>query len=190
MGRLPGRLALSCSAIAALLLLGACGKPSSARPAADLGTTPSAPVSPSAAPSPAPSNVADGDALAAYRGFLSAYVDAARTSDPGAATLRQYAQGAALTTVTSMLFGNQRDQKVVRGELGTNPMVVQSRPVAEPTEVLIRDCLDDSHWLEYRASGELWDDKPGGRRQMQATVTKSDTGWKVAAYSMGAYGGC
>lgn len=139
------------------------------------------------APTPPPSTTsaratADREAVAAYAGMLRIWADAAKTANPETPALREYTQGDALKFLTNLLFGMQLERKVALGAPGTSPAAIDARPVDVPTTVVIRDCLDSTRWLEYQASGELWDDKPGERHELKAVVKKTDAGWKVDAF--------
>jgi len=49
-----------------------------------------------------------------------------------------------------------------------------------PTDVVVQDCFDTTQWLLYvKATGEAAGDAKGARRQMQAVVRKTASGWKV-----------
>ena len=45
---------------------------------------------------------------------------------------------------------------------------------ASASEATILDCVDDTNWLEYKTSGERWDNKPGGKHRTTATVKAVD----------------
>ena len=52
------------------------------------------------------------------------------------------------------------------------------------------DCVDDTNWLEYKKSGELWDNEPGGKHHNTATVTLTDGVWKVSSFTLEVKGTC
>jgi hypothetical protein len=137
-----------------------------------------------------PTSAAASGSVAAYKGMWAAFVDAAKTSDPDAPSLRQYADGDALKLIVSDLYTNRQQGKVVKGDVVTSPDVASLRPADAPTEATIRDCVDDTHWLEYRKSGELWDNNPSGRRRMTATVRSTAGTWKVFAFTLEGLGTC
>ena len=158
------------------------------------GDAPSTQTS-SPAPSPSPSTAGPADsaraaALAAYRGYLAAWVAAARTSNPNDPALLRYADGAALRTVVGSLAANRAAGKVSRGTIVPAPKVVALSPSTRPTSATIRDCADASHWLLYRKSGELWNDDPGGRHDVNAVVHSTAAGWKVTSIAIGGVGSC
>ncbi|MER7273499.1 hypothetical protein ABT369_03485 [Dactylosporangium sp. NPDC000244] len=159
------------------LVLAACGsgtpegKPSASAPSSLM---PSASLAPSAA--------AGRDALVAYRGMWAAFVEAGKTSDADAPDLRKYASGNALKLIVSSLYTNRDQGKVSKGALMLDPKVTELKPSEAPTEATILDCVDSTNWLEYKASGELWDDKPGGKHRTTATVTRTDGSWTVSSF--------
>lgn len=150
----------------------------------------SAGLSTPAGQSATPLELAERDAVAAYRGFVAAWVDAARVADPDAPALRQYARGPALAMVVNALFGNRMQHKVVLGEPVIDPKPVDAQPAGAPDRVTLSDCLDSTRWLEHKASGELWDDVPGGRRLAQVVVVRTDVGWQVESMSAEPKGSC
>lgn len=145
------------------------------------------PATSTAAP-PAPSAslsaraAADRDALVAYRGMWSAFVEAGKSSDPDAPDLRKYASDNALKLIVSSLFTDRDQGKVSKGPLLLDPKVTESKPSDAPTEVKILDCVDSTNWLEYKKSGELWDNEPGSKHRTTATVKLADGVWKVSSF--------
>ncbi|MGC9667450.1 hypothetical protein ACNTMW_12945, partial [Planosporangium sp. 12N6] len=144
----------------------------------------------SATPSLGPSAAAARDALTAYRGMWNAFVEAAKTSDPDAPDLGKYASGQALRLIASGLYADRSQGKVTKGDVVLNPKVTDAKPAQAPTEVTVLDCVDSTKWLEYKASGELWDDKPGGKHRTTATVKLSDGTWKVSSFILEESGTC
>lgn len=149
-----------------------------------------APASSSAAPSLEPSAAAARDALVAYRGMWSSFVEAAKTSDAESPELRKYASDQALRLIASGLYTDRDQGKVTKGDLVLSPKVTQVKPTKAPTEVTVLDCVDSTKWLEYKASGGLWDDKPGGKHRTTATVKRSDGTWKVSSFILEDSGTC
>lgn len=125
-------------------------------------------------------------AVAAYRGMWAAFAEAAKTSDPDAPDIRRYASGNALKLIVGGLVTNRSQGKVVKGDLVLNPKAT----VVSPTEETILDCVDATRWLEYRANGELWDDKPGGKHRTTATVENVGGTWKVSTFNLEGTGTC
>ena len=135
--------------------------------------------------------VARDKALAAYRGMWSAYQKAGEVPDPDYPDLRTYATGSALDTLTSGLSSIRDRGLVAKGEISLDPHMTGFEPADQPTSVDITDCADDSKALLYKKSGELYNDKPGGRRLVLATV--KDIGgaiWKVESFGAHDVGTC
>lgn len=165
------------------LLIAGCG---SATPE----SAPSDPPLTSATPSLEPTGVASQDALEAYRGMWGAFVEAAKTSDPDAPDLRIHASGQALKLIVSSLYSNRDQGKVTLGDLDIDPKVTEVKPAQAPTEMAVLDCVDSTNWLEYKSSGGLWDDKPGGKHRTTATVVLTDSTWKVSSFILEESGTC
>lgn len=172
--------------VVACVLLGAgCSSNGSGGTPAD---TPSATVSPT--PSLGPREAAERDALAAYRGMWDAFVEAGKVSDPDAPDLRKYASDHALSLIVGALHTNREQKEVILGELKIDPKVTELTPANAPTEAKIADCVNDEKWLEYKASGGLANDVPGGKHRTTATVKRGAEGWKVSAFILEESGTC
>jgi hypothetical protein len=104
--------------------------------------------------------------------------------------LPRHAAGMALQLIIDSLRKDKQDGVVTRGQPVLNPRVREASPVTRPTRVTVEDCGDDSSWLKYRASGELKNDVPGGRREMHAIVRNLDGVWKVVDFTVEATGSC
>lgn len=152
---------------------------------------PSAVPSPAGSPSPTagPYGPYDG-ALVAYRGMWHAFVDAAKTSNPDASDLRTYASGQALRLIVGDLVTNRAQKKVVLGNLVINPSLAAVSPSSSPTQASIVDCVDDTHWLVYKASGGLYNNVPGGKHHTTATAKLTDGAWKVDSFFLDRPGTC
>lgn len=183
MRRVTTRYFAAVSVAAVLPLLTACG---------DEGSGPTATLPSLVAPLPSASvsatesarTIADREAVAAYSGMIRTWVEAAKTSNAGSKELRKFAQGDALNRLASHLYAAKLERKIALGEPRTSPTAVDARPLDVPTTVVVRDCLDSTKWLEYKESGELWDDEPGDRLEYQAIVVKTKAGWKVDAIAI------
>jgi hypothetical protein len=172
--------------VATSVLLGAgC---SSDKPESTSTTQP--PAQPSTAPSLGPSAAAEQEALTAYRGMWSAFVEAAKTSDAGDPALRNYASDQALSLIASGLISDREQKRVTKGDLVLNPEATEVKPAQAPSEVTVLDCVDSTKWLLYRMSGELWDNEPGGKHRTTATVKRSDGTWKVSSFILEESGTC
>lgn len=141
-------------------------------------------------PSPAPSVVAAADAVAAYRGMWKAIVAAGAVPDPDAPALRRYATGDALKLIVGNLVIDRDQGKVVKGDVALSPTVTALEPVEHPTQITITDCVDATNWLEYKPSGERWDNEPGAKHHNTATVTLLDDVWKVSSFTLEKGGTC
>ncbi|WP_239126800.1 hypothetical protein [Asanoa siamensis] len=131
------------------------------------------------------SSAAEHDALVAYRGMWSAFVEAGKTSDPDAPDLRKYASDDALKLIVSGLVTNRDQRKVILGDLAIDPKITAVKPAGKPVEVSVLDCVNDEKWLEHKASGGLVDDVPGGKHRTTATVKLTADGWKVSRFDLG-----
>jgi hypothetical protein len=166
----------------AALVLAACG-PSSTTPATTSQTLPSASTTPSVSRVTA-------DVLAAYRTMWANLVTAAETSDYQSPLLSQHASGAALSLLVQGLARDQLHGIVTRGETIHYPRVTSLSPSGIPTRASIADCFDDTRWLEYKTSGGLAKNTPGGRRAAAADVVKTAGTWKVSQITVRATGTC
>jgi hypothetical protein len=178
------RVLVGVVAVATLVAGSGCG----AHPSFSPTRTPRPAGSPS--PSPAPSEVAANDAVAAYQGMWTAVVAASAVPDPDAPDLRKYASGQALKLIVGNLIVDRDQGKVVKGNVVTNPTVTALQAPDRPTQVTITDCVDATNWLEYKKSGGLWDNQPGGKHHNTATVTLTDGVWKVSSFTLEAKGTC
>jgi hypothetical protein len=176
----------SCVALVLILTavtLAGCRSGSHSGNPSPIGTT-------SSSPSPAPSAVAADAAIAAYRGMWKAVVAASAVPDPDAPDLRRYASGDALKLIVGKLVVDRDQGKVAKGDVVLNPTVTALQPPDKPTQATITDCVDDTNWLEYKKSGELWNNEPGGKHHNTATVTLIDGVWKVSSFTLEVKGTC
>lgn len=168
------------------------------------GTQGPAPTGPAPASSPAaaptapptraetPADRAGSAALEAYRGMWADFAEAGRTSDWQSSKLGQHATGYALTNMSRVLYANQANGVVSKGEPKLDPSVSSMKPADDPTSVTVGDCGDSTDFLTYRVSdGKLADDTPGGRRKISAVVDRqSDGSWKVSDFAIRDIGTC
>lgn len=143
-------------------------------------------VAPSGTPHASAPVSPDDRAVIAYRGMWSAFAEAAKTADPDAPDIRTYASNNALKLIVGGLVSNRAQGKVVKGNLVLHPTAT----VVSPTEETILDCVDATNWLEYKTSGELWDNEPGGKHRTTATVKEVDGTWKVSSFNLEGKGTC
>ncbi|MGH3717137.1 MAG: hypothetical protein ACRDT4_27295 [Micromonosporaceae bacterium] len=134
----------------------------------------------------------EGAALKAYRGMWGAFAVAARTADPTSPGLKRYATGEALKIIVKSLAVDRERGYVSKGEPVLDPRVSRLKPSGRPVEATVIDCADGTRWLKYhRDSGELVDDKPGGRHKVTATVKDVGDGvWKVTYFVAEGVGTC
>jgi hypothetical protein len=177
---LARRMAAAATVVAMVLPLAATGCSDGESPAS--GGQPSGPAL--SAPPQSARSAAETQALAAWRGMWQAYVKAGLTADPAEPDLARYARDRALATLTAGLRSYRDKGQILKGEVVQNPQVSKAAPDADPTTVTITDCVDDTKFLVYKASGELLNDIPGGRRSALATVTKGDGDWKVSSFGV------
>jgi hypothetical protein len=125
-------------------------------------------------------------ALVAYRAMWSDLVSAARTSDYQSSGLAQHAAGTVLTLFVRGLARDQLHGIVTRGRPVLHPVVTSS----SPDRATVTDCVDDTHWVEYKTSGGLANNAPGGRRATTAELVRKAGVWKVDQLSVGKVGTC
>ncbi|MDG4803618.1 hypothetical protein [Micromonospora sp. WMMD980] len=150
-------------------------------------------------PTPTPARQSDGSpdasreeaALAAYRGMWQAYAKAGRTADPNEPELVRFAGGDALATLKKGLSSYRSKGQILKGRYSSEPRIAQKSLTSSPLSVTVTDCVDDTHFLVYTASGKPINDVPGGRRATRATVTDLGAqGWKVATFAVQGVGTC
>jgi hypothetical protein len=168
-------------ALALVLLLPACHGGGSSPPS----HSPTVPASPDSA-----SDIARRDALAAYQAMWADMAAAARTADYKSPLLPQHAAKAALSLLVRGLYTDKRLGIVVKGHPVTHARVVSVSPSSNPTTAQIVDCFDDTHWLNYKVTGGLQNNVPGGLHHTTATVTEIDGAWKVIELHVEASGTC
>jgi hypothetical protein len=173
--------------------LGGCGGGSSGSPepgvASSTASVPTARVA-STGPSPSPGLDPEQAALAAYRNMIADWVAAAARSDYGSTRLSEHASGAALALITRVVFDNFRNKVVSKGEPVISPSFVEANSETSPTRIKIVDCLDGTHWLNYKANGQLQDNIPGGRSHTEALVVLVNGVWKVDQLAIQKTGTC
>ena len=190
MSALPGH-ARRAGLLAALTgtLLAACGC-SAGTPARAPGRTASVTAGTVVA-SASPSSPAQAAALAAYTGMWKEMQAAAVTADWTDPRLATYASGEALQILVRGLRSDHTQGLVVKGTLVIHPKVISQKPPSNPGQVVIRDCSDDSHWLNYvAATGKLQNNVPGGHRLVEALVTTAAGQWTVSRLVVHAEGTC
>jgi hypothetical protein len=115
---------------------------------------------------------------------------AARTSDYQSPLLPRHASGSVLTLFVQGLARDQLHGIVTRGHPVLHPQITSLSPSGDPTTAIVRDCFDDTHWIEYKTSGGVAKNPSGGRRSTSAHLEESDGTWKVTELTVGATGTC
>ena len=101
--------------------------------------------------------------------------------------LQQHLDGQALLTIEENLDTDESQGIIGLGAPVLHPTATDS----SATTVQVRDCMDDTHWLEYYAATHtLVNDIPGGHRYTTATVTDENGTWKVTQLDTRDDGSC
>lgn len=85
-----------------------------------------------------------------------------------------------------MMRQDRQKGLVAKGQVRPDPAVVSS----SATQVVIRDCSDDSHWLLYTRDGRPENDVPGGHHRIDATVVLRSNRWRVESLYVHEMGSC
>ena len=149
-------------------------------------------ASPSASPTSSHVQSAQEQATRVYLGMWQDMATAAKTSNWTSLLLARNATGDALGAITRGMYADHLNGLITKGEPKNSPSVSQMSPQEKPTAVMISDCGDSSHWLKYRKrTGQLADQRPGGRQRITAEVKKQDDGtWKVTRFAVEGVGSC
>jgi len=115
---------------------------------------------------------------------------AARTADYRSPLLPHHAAGKALSILVRGLYTDKRMGIVVKGRPVTHARVVALSTPANPSKAQIIDCFDDRHWLNYKVTGGLQNNVPGGFHRTTATVVDADGVWKVTQLHVETSGTC
>ncbi|EFC83513.1 hypothetical protein FrEUN1fDRAFT_3412 [Parafrankia sp. EUN1f] len=137
-----------------------------------------------------PAEIAERDALTAYRGMWEDWIAIAATGDYQDPRLARHVSGEALSSIYKAVYANQRDGLVARGAPTYAGSVTAAEPAANPDRITIVDCSDGSSWLNYRADGQLEDNEPGGRHAIQALALKNSNTWKIDVLVIQEVGTC
>jgi hypothetical protein len=141
-------------------------------------------------PSSAPSTDVQTQAIDAYLGAQRAYLKAAESAQPDYPGLATYAAGKAYELLKDGVKSLRDKGLRSRGETKFNPTIVSLEPPKTPTKVRIRDCMDTRGSQVYKASGEPYNDIPGGFRRVIADLEKVDSTWKVTGIGIHGVGSC
>ncbi|WP_432003380.1 hypothetical protein [Streptomyces sioyaensis] len=126
------------------------------------------------------------EALATYRAMWRDLAEASATSDVTSSVLDDHAAGGALELMKYGLRKAKKEKVVSKGAPRVNPKVIR----ATSREVVLQDCVDERHWLQYKLNGELKNNVPGGHFRADATVRHGEGGWKVADLYIHETGSC
>jgi hypothetical protein len=148
-------------------------------------------ASPSTSSKPAQNEQARQDALAAYTGMWTTMGNDSHTANYTDNALSWYATDSALSKVVGGLYNDHLSGTIARGMPTMHPVVTSLVPASDPTSATIKDCGDDSAWIQVvAATGAPKDKTPGGRRLIQAKVVKADNLWRVADFVVNHVGTC
>jgi hypothetical protein len=137
-----------------------------------------------------PPTGAAAQALSAYRAMWADMVVVSRTSDYQSPSLASHASGDALAVLVHDLAKNQQAGLVTKGKLKLSPQVTSLTPPTNPSQATISDCVNDTHWLNYKSSGGLADKTPGALHATSALIVKENGTWKVTELALQAGGTC
>ncbi|MFF5010552.1 hypothetical protein ACFY3G_48130 [Streptomyces phaeochromogenes] len=157
-----------------LLLAGCTAGPSDAKPLPQETTVSGTPVA------------KHGEALGTYRAMWRDLTLASETSDPGSPLLDDHATGGALELMKYGLKKAKEEKVVSKGTPRVDPWVVS----ATSQEVTLHDCVDGTHWLQYKLNGELKNEVPGSHSKADATVRREGKTWKVSKLYLHEAGSC
>lgn len=128
----------------------------------------------------------EGPALMTYRAMWRDLTVASLTSNAASPSLDDHARDGALELMKYGLKKAKKERLVSKGAPLVDPDVVSTTG----SEVKLRDCVDDRHWLQYKLNGELKNDVPGGHFRTDATVRRVGGVWKVSYLYMHEVGSC
>lgn len=169
---------VAAGALAVTLMLASCGGSDGPTSRRSPSSVPTESTSPSATASISP---VDQRIINAYDGMWADMVQAARTADYRSPKLAAHTVDPATGQLRRTLLTYSRLGIVVKGELQTHPHVTSLNQATG--QATLTDCLDDTHWLTYyQKTGELTDNKPGGRTVTTATLRQADGRWQVSSY--------
>jgi hypothetical protein len=125
-------------------------------------------------------------ALTAYRSMWEDAVAASEVADPDLPRLDDHASAGALRLLKYGMEKARKEQVITKGAPHLAPEVV----TANSEQVTLRDCVDGTKWLQYKKSGGLKNDVPGGHSAAEATVRLQDGVWKVSDLYLHQAGSC
>ncbi len=197
--------AIGGAVVLSLLAVAGCGHSRAPAPAAGSATrslvTPAVTSSPSstaptsAISTPSATQSAGSAKTAAVASYLAMWRDfavAGHTSNWQSPALATHASGDALLEMSRGLYADHYNGLITKGYPVDHPTVTKATPEAAPTTILISDCGDSTHWLQYVAkTGKLAPGEVGGRRSVTAEVKRlTDGSWKVDRFAVEGLGSC
>lgn len=162
-------------------------------PKATVSAAPTSPTSATSTPPPTqPAVSAKTAALASYLAMWRDFAAAGHTSNWRSPALAAHATGDALLQMSRGLYADHYNGLITKGYPVDHPAVTRATPAAAPTTILISDCGDSTHWLQYVAkTGKLAPGEVGGRRSITAEVKRlADGSWKVDRFAVEGLGSC
>ncbi|WP_232668629.1 hypothetical protein [Pseudonocardia sp. TRM90224] len=140
---------------------------------------------------PGPRQVAEVEAVTAYRAMWDAFAVAARTTDWASPELARYATGFALQQMRDGLQADEVQGEVSVGEFILNPVVTSARPEEAPTVVRVLDCGDQSRSTRIRVADGVALPNELRRHRIEAEVRVDNHGvWKVDDFRVREPGSC
>ncbi len=120
-------------------------------------------------------------ALAAYNGYLAAYVTASHTADWNATSIDKYAADPLRQQAKVALHDLLDAHHVMKGQPSSHPVVTALNTSASPATVLLADCVDMTHWFEVqKATGKPVSAGSGGHEAVSVVVVDyPGHGWLV-----------
>ena len=171
-------MAVMMVAACAALGLAACAPAGPATPAIQPARTIPAPAVTSVDTSK--SNAAKAAALAAYNGYLAAYVTASHTADWNAKSIVKYAADPLLQQAQVALHNLLDAHHVMKGQPISHPVVAAVNTAASPATVLLADCVDTTHWIEIAKTTGKPVSAAGGHEAVSVVVVDyPGHGWLV-----------
>jgi hypothetical protein len=105
---------------------------------------------------PAQVKAASDAALAAYKGYVKAYVAAAASGDWASKTIDKYAADPARTEAHRTLRDETDKHIVSRGEPVSTPVVTVVNLDGASAAVSIADCIDATHWRKFDQQKQVY----------------------------------
>jgi hypothetical protein len=183
------RTTTQATALAIAALMTACTNhtdPPAVLPSTTPTTSATSPPTAAATPTGTPQQ----QAVDTYLGMQHAFTKAGEVADPSYPDLPKYASGPALQLLTTGLTSMRTKGLRARGQTIYHPKVESIEPASAPTRARVRDCIDTSNAVAYKANGDPYKDTPGGLRLVIADLTRTGHAWKVTGLGVHEVGSC